>query len=180
MKQQLMALGLSITCCSVVQADNVYPNSAPVSAESEYFMAASHCYAPSTNGKPAFNGDKFSRWGGSVNLYASMFLECTFPIKHDRNITSVVLMVDSFNTELRDTCRLKIRYDGSQRFYGAMGLVPYIYNSQHYRIDNVGTFPRVQGGHQLIGGFIQCTTAVPNPASSSAHTRFTAIRVDYD
>lgn len=180
MKQQLMALGLSISCCSVVQAENVYPNSAPVSAESEYFMATNHCYIPNINGQTRSNADKYTRWSGNVNLYDSMSMECTFPIKHDRNITSVVLVATGISTELRDECRFQIRYDGSQRFYAKMKLVPYIFDLKHYRTDNIGSYPRVQQGHQLVGAMISCSTANPDPEVSHAHTRFSGIRVDYD
>ncbi len=149
----------------------------PNSYESEYFMPASQCYQPATNGRPPSNPEASAKWGGVFNMYDQGQVECVFPIKHDREIDSIVISMYQYKVEL-GACSLKIMYDGSSRFYGNFGLAERHRTQDYFRIDNVGSFSREAGGHGLVGALVRCS--VKKPTENNGHTSFKGIRIDYN
>jgi hypothetical protein len=176
MKQLLsyfIGLSVFLSCFSTVASTT------PTSLESKYFMAATSCYQRQTNVNNPPSTDDVTRWNGALNVYSGDTIECAIPLEHDRDIGSVVISVDNNSgVELR-TCNMFVEYSGSNISLGYFEIVPYIYDLEHFRLDNLGSFPRVSsGGHDLIGAVILCATW--NPISATKFMRFKSVRVDYN
>jgi hypothetical protein len=101
------------------------------------------------------------------------------PLKHDRDIASVVILVSVNNVELR-TCQLIIRYSGSGVNLGYFDVITDIYGREHFRLDNIGNYPRTSAGHELVGATIICDVGNPIDSERDGYTRFRTIRVDYN